>query len=610
MKIQRLSLMISENNFFKIPLLRTIFFLSLVIVIVLPLYDSFFIHPSLTKILIENTRNDATRVAKYLTSLLISEKTELKNDVLEVDLLRKAEKLKNAKDDFEIIKLRFFSESGEIMFSSDPKEIGKMNKKRYFQEILAKGKTYAEVVQKDTESLDGQKMTADVVETYVPLMSGNKFLGAFEIYYDITAKKKQLDTVLSRDSTIVFTLAFGLLFIIIVTLIKENKNIKERQRAEDALRKSEERFRETTDLLPTIICETDIDMMITYLNRAGFEVFGYSEADLDSNIHIIDLIKPDDKGKAAQQINEIMQGAKLAVNEYGMLMKDGSDMAAFLSFAPIYKEGKAVGMRASIADITEQKNLQARLQEAQAMEAIATLAGGIAHEFNNALGAVIPNIDMLKMKFPDNKKISKYVQPMYSSAQRMAHLTSQMLAYARGGKYLPQDVSLNRFVRDTLPLIKHTIEFPIHVETDLQDGLSNVEADLTQLQMVLLAVVVNATEAIEGKGYIRIITRSEEIDEEFAKHHPDLKPGSYVSLTIEDNGSGMDEETRRRVFEPFFTTKFHGRGLGLAAVYGIVRNHDGLVTVNSELGKGTVVRIYLPAVRDPSRKPKEILVVK
>jgi signal transduction histidine kinase len=123
--------------------------------------------------------------------------------------------------------------------------------------------------------------------------------------------------------------------------------------------------------------------------------------------------------------------------------------------------------------------------------------------------------------------------------------------------------------------------------------------------MLLLAVVVNASEAIQGEGHIRITTRSEEIDEEFAKDHPDLRPGPYECLTIEDNGRGMDEETKSRVFEPFFTTKFTGRGLGMAAVYGIVKNHDGLVLVDSELGKGTVVDIYLPAVGDPKGERNE-----
>jgi signal transduction histidine kinase len=152
---------------------------------------------------------------------------------------------------------------------------------------------------------------------------------------------------------------------------------------------------------------------------------------------------------------------------------------------------------------------------------------------------------------------------------------------------------LNTFVQETLPFVKHVIQAGIVVETDLAEDSNFVEADLTQMQMVLLAVMVNAAEASEAEGIIRLATRREE----FAEGHPDLKPGSYVCLTIEDNGSGMSEETRMRVFEPFFTTKFQGRGLGMAAVYGIVKNHDGLVLVDSALGKGTLVSIYLPESR-------------
>jgi signal transduction histidine kinase len=309
---------------------------------------------------------------------------------------------------------------------------------------VAKGKIYAEVIQKDTESLEGQKMPADVVETYVPLMKDKEFLGAFEIYYDITAKKAELDSLLSRSSMVLFGLAFALLSVISITLFREKK---------------------TT---------------------------------------------------------------------------------------------------------TERKNIQARLQEAQKMEAIATLAGGIAHEFNNALCAVIPNIDLLKSKLPDNEEINKHTQPIHTSAQRMAHLTSQLLAYARGGKYRPQQISLNNLVQDTLPFMKHLIKAGIVVETDLSEDSCYVEADLTQMQMVLLAVMVNASEAIEDAGCIRLTIRRAQIDGEFAKGHFDLKPASYISL------------------------KFQGRGLGMAAVYGIVKNHNGLVVVDSELGKGTVVRIYLP----------------
>jgi signal transduction histidine kinase len=467
-KMEKLQKKLSENNILKVPFLRNILFVSLVIITVLPLYVILFIYPSFNKLLTDDKRDDAIQIARHLSSILVSQETELTKNMLQAHLSDEVEQLRKIRDDFDLIKLKFFSKSGEVIFSSDPADTGNINNKNYFHEIVAKGKIYAEVIKKDTMSLEGQKMPADVVETYVPLMKDKEFLGAFEIYYDITVQKAELNSLLSRSSMVLFALAFALLSVIGITLFREKKNI------------------------------------------------------------------------------------------------------------------------------TERKNIQARLQEAQKMEAIATLAGGIAHEFNNALCVVIPNIDLLKTKLPDNEEINKYTQPIQSSAQRMAHLTSQLLAYARGGKYRPQQISLNNLVRDTLPFMKHLIKAGIVVETDLAEDSCYVEADRTQLQMVLLAAMVNAAEAIETEGYIRLNIGREQIDGEFAKGHPHLKPGSYVSLTIEDNGSGMCEETRIRVFEPFFTTKFQGRGLGMAAVYGIVKNHDGLVVVDSELGKGTVVRIYLP----------------
>ena len=459
---------LSENNILKVPFLRNILLVSLVIVIVLPLYDILFIYPAFNKLLTDDKRDDAIRIARHLSSILVSRETELTKNRLQAHLSDEMEQLRKVRDDFDLIKLKFFSKSGEVIFSSDPKDMGNINNKSYFHEIVAKGKVHAEVIQKDTESLEGQKMPADVVETYVPLMKDQAFLGAFEIYYDITAKKAELNSLLSRSSMVLFGLALALLSVISITLFREKKTINER------------------------------------------------------------------------------------------------------------------------------KNIQARLQEAQKMEAIATLAGGIAHEFNNALCAVIPNIDLLKTKLPDNEEVNKHTQPIHASAQRMAHLTSQLLAYARGGKYRPQQISLNKFVQDTLPFMKHVIKAGIVVETDLAEDSCYVEADLTQMQMVLLAVMVNAVEAIEDAGCILLTSRREQIDGQFAKGHPDFKPGSYISLTVEDSGSGMSDETRMRVFEPFFTTKFQGRGLGMAAVYGIVKNHNGLVAVDSELGKGTVVRIYLP----------------
>ncbi len=258
-------------------------------------------------------------------------------------------------------------------------------------------------------------------------------------------------------------------------------------------------------------------------------------------------------------------------------------------------------------DITENRRLQAQLQEAKKMEAIATLAGGVAHLFNNALTSITGHAGLFEMEYPQDEKIMKYAEAMKQSALRMAHLTSQLLSYARGGQYYPQILSLGDFIRETLPLIQPSINPLIHVETDLALDTYNAKVDRTQMQMVLSDIVANSNEAIDGPGRIRISARNMELDMEFIKDHPGLRPGPYVCLSIEDDGKGMDEETKNRIFEPFFTTHFIGRGLGMASVYGIVANHNGAITVDSELGRGSVVKIYLPAIEVEEKavsKPK------
>ncbi len=249
-----------------------------------------------------------------------------------------------------------------------------------------------------------------------------------------------------------------------------------------------------------------------------------------------------------------------------------------------------------------------RFQQAQKLEAIGSLAGGIAHEFNNALGVITGNIELLKIYFPDLEKTT-YVESMEGAAHRMANLADQLLAYARGGKYQPKIISLSGLIKDTLPIIKQNIDLAIRVEADLSMDVSRVEADPTQLLMVLSAVLNNASEAMEGEGCIKITTSEKEVDEEFAKEHLGLKAGRYVCLNIEDDGKGMDEETRSKVFVPFFTTKSRGRGLGMAAMYGIIRNHHGWISVDSELGNGSVVCIYLPAIAGAQARPAGLTAV-
>ena len=257
----------------------------------------------------------------------------------------------------------------------------------------------------------------------------------------------------------------------------------------------------------------------------------------------------------------------------------------------------------------ERRRLEGQLEQARKMEAIATLAGGIAHQFNNLLSAVSGNIELMKLDDRDRQKYDRYFTPIENSIQRMAKLTGQLLAYARGGKYRVSHMSMIEFVRETLPLVEHTLKPTITVETDLPEKVSLVTIDVTQMQTVLSGILSNASEAIEKAGHVLISIRDEHITAKQSKETPGLVPGDYVVLSVTDDGKGMDENTRQRIFEPFFSTKFQGRGLGMASVYGIIKNHEGWISVDSKPLRGTTVKIFLPAIKGeaPAIKPVRAL---
>ena len=315
------------------------------------------------------------------------------------------------------------------------------------------------------------------------------------------------------------------------------------------------------------------------------------------------FIQRDDQDVYYLNLQRLLESGALQSFKLRLVKNDGNDFFTNLECL-INKEsdGGPKQIRIVVSDITEQKELEWRLQQAQKMESIAKLAGGIAHQFNNALFVITATTDLLEMQVPNDEMTSEYFDSIKKSTGRMAQLTRQLLAYARGGKYEVKDISLSVLVRNTLPLLQHTLDPSIYVEMNLPDDISKTKGDLTQLVMVLSILLSNAAEAIESEGHIKIACRNELITKEDAKAFPGLLPGPYVSLTVEDNGRGMNEEIKRRVFEPFFTTKFLGRGLGLAAAYGIVKNHGGWISIESQPDRGTSVCIYLPAVRGVEKK--------
>ena len=379
----------------------------------------------------------------------------------------------------------------------------------------------------------------------------------------------------------------------------------------ESLQGSQRRFREIFSQSPIGIAVYDQNGLLVEANKSCMDIFGVSDP-----VHMESFKLIDAPNAPPELKTRLLKGETVRyeapfdfdnVSEFELFERDRSGVA-FLEIVITPMEGGSgrcdSGYLVQIQDITRRKQAEEEKKEIQVqrMESIFTLAGGIAHDFNNALSGITGNIELLKMDLPNMANIDRYVAAMSSAAQRMVHLTDQLLAYARAGKYLSTNISLSEFVEETLPMIQHKIAPAICVKTNLASDISNVEADMTQMHMAFSAVVINAAEAVEGQGQIIIRTSNKEIDEGIAKYNPGLKPGRYSCLTVQDDGKGMDAETKRKIFEPFFTRKFQGRGLGMAAVYGIVKNHGGWISVESQLGKGTVVRIYLPAVE---AKPKE-----
>ena len=283
--------------------------------------------------------------------------------------------------------------------------------------------------------------------------------------------------------------------------------------------------------------------------------------------------------------------------------KAGRLFDVYLTSSLLYPGDLEKGIVYTITDITDLKKaeaakmaLQAKLMEARKMEMIATLAGGVAHDFNNALTVVIGSIELLTMDPSDSHNVVSCARDVNDATRRMADLTKQLLAYARGGKYQVKEINLQLFIEQAIKEIRCSSGQEIEVVCNLDCRESLVMADSSQLQMLFDAIISNAVEAMNGQGRIEIYCSNQELTKQFLGDHPGSGYGPYVCFSVKDNGCGMNGKTLERIYEPFYSTKFAGRGLGMAAAYGIVKNHDGYISVDSKPGEGTLVKVYLPSL--------------
>ncbi len=381
--------------------------------------------------------------------------------------------------------------------------------------------------------------------------------------------------------------------------------IIQRKQGEEALRESQERFQELAELLPETIFEMDASGNITFVNKNAFAYFGLSQEDFERGLNGYEMIAPEDRPRVLENARRVMNGEKLGLNEYIALRKDGSTFPVIMHSTAKFHDGKAVGIRGIVIDITETKRLEAQLRQAHKMEAVGTLAGGIAHDFNNLLQAVQGYAELLLLKKTEGQEGYRELQEISRAAKRGGDLTRQLLTFSRKVDLKLQPLDLNRIVDDLRMLLERTIPKMIKIELRLMGNLHHVNADASQIEQVLMNLAVNARDAMPDGGTLTVETRNIILDEKVRSTQPELTPGDYVLLAVADTGQGMDKTTLEHIFDPFFTTKEVGKGtgLGLAMVYGIVKNHHGHITCVSNPGEGTRFEICLPAIGQLEETP-------
>jgi PAS domain S-box-containing protein len=378
-------------------------------------------------------------------------------------------------------------------------------------------------------------------------------------------------------------------------------DITERRQAEQALKESEEKYRTLFEESKDCIFISTPAGEFLDINPAGVELYGYS---LKEEILRLDIgrdlcVDPSQR----EEIKQILESQGFVKDyELSYKRKDGKHITVIETITAVRDgSGNVVACRGIQRDVTEQKKLQQQLLQAQKMESIGTLAGGIAHDFNNLLAGILGYASFMKSKMNQDDPFFAYADTIEKSSMRAAELTSQLLAFARGGKYDIKSINLNGVVEETLTILDRTLDKSVEIEVNLDSQLPTVEADSGQLQQVLMNLCVNASDAMPSGGRMVIETATEEISGERARMLIGLKKGKYVLLSVADTGFGMDEQTKKRIFEPFYTTKEEGRGtgLGLSMVYGVVKNHNGYIDVHSEPRQGSIFNIYLPISGKP-----------
>jgi two-component system, cell cycle sensor histidine kinase and response regulator CckA len=380
-------------------------------------------------------------------------------------------------------------------------------------------------------------------------------------------------------------------------IIINYRDVTESKRAEQALREGEARYRQLTEQATDLIYNCDLERRFTFVNPTATHLTKYSESELLGR-DFVTLVRADHRGRTTEFYERQRAGdLPSTYNEFPIVAKDGSEFWIGQSVQIVEQDGKAVGFQAIARDITARLALETQLRQAQKMEAIGRLAGGMAHDFNNVLTAILGSADLLSMQLDPADPRWEEADAIKRAADRGAALTKRLLSFSRPQSTTVHVIDLVAVVKNMEPMLRRLVLDKIAIVVIASTTAVEVRADESQLSQVLMNLIINARDAMPQGGTATIDIGAVELVDPIATGLA-LPPGRYAGMSVRDTGEGIPSDVQRHLFEPFFTTKppDQGTGLGLSIVYGIVKNLGGSIEVQSEVGHGATFTIYLPLI--------------